>query len=97
MAAPNFDISGEWTLIADDVFKTEYDAYLKQLGFNGITRKVACSLIDRTTEITKQSDNGREFYLKGTNPKGVWGRTLTASGYPYFETQTEQKERIIHV
>ncbi|KAL7528232.1 hypothetical protein ACHAXR_004158 [Thalassiosira sp. AJA248-18] len=92
MSSPNVDLSGEWTLIADDAFKQEYDAYLKQLGFNGITRKVACSLIARTTEITKQSDNGRELYLKGTNPKGAWERTLTASGYPDFETHPERKE-----
>ena len=92
MSAPNVDLSGEWTLIADDSFKAEYDAYLKQLGFNGITRKVACSLIARTTEETKQIDNGRELYLKGTNPKGAWERTLTASGYPDFETEADHVE-----
>ncbi|KAL9190962.1 hypothetical protein ACHAXT_000668 [Thalassiosira profunda] len=91
-SAPNVDLSGEWTLIADDAFKAEYDAYLKQLGFSGITRKVACSLIARTTEITKQSDNGRELYLKGTNPKGAWERTLSSSGYPDFETHSERRE-----
>lgn len=92
MSAPNVDLSGEWTLIADDTFKSEYDGYLKKLGFSGITRKVACSLIARTTELTKQSDNGRELFLKGTNPKGAWERTLTASGYPDFETHPERKE-----
>lgn len=92
MSAPTVDLSGEWTLIADDAFKTEYDAYLKQLGFSGITRRVACSLIARTTEITKQSENGRGLYLKGTNPKGAWERTLTSSGYPDFETHSERKE-----
>ena len=92
MAAPTTDISGEWTLIADDAFKTEYDTYLKQLGFNGITRKVACGLIARTTELTKQTDNGRELYLKGTNPKGAWERTLFSSGYPDFDTEAHHKE-----
>ena len=92
MSAPNVDLSGEWTLIADDSFKAEYDAYLKQLGFNGITRKVACSLIARTTEETKQIDNGRELYLKGTNPKGAWERTLTASGYPDFDVLADHVE-----
>ena len=91
-SAPDVDLSGKWTLIADDTFKTEYDAYLKQLGFNGITRRVACGLIARTTEITKQSDNGRELFLKGTNPKGAWERSLTSSGYPDFETQSERTE-----
>mmetsp|Transcript_12607 Transcript_12607/g.30766 ORF Transcript_12607/g.30766 Transcript_12607/m.30766 type:complete len:568 (-) Transcript_12607:185-1888(-) len=92
MSAPDVDLSGEWTLIANDDFKQEYDAYLKQLGFGGIVRKVACNVISRTTEITKQSSHGRELYLKGTNPKGAWERTLTASGYPDFETHPERKE-----
>ncbi len=89
MSAPSVDLSGEWTLFADEKFKHEYDTYLKLLGFNSISRKVACSLIGRTTELTKQYDNGRKLYLKGTNPKGAWERTLTASGYPDFE-----KERV---
>ena len=92
MSAPDCDLSGSWTLIADDSFKTEYDTYLKQLGFNRITRGVACSLIARTTEITKQSKNGRELYLKGTNPKGAWERVLVSSGYPDFETHSSRKE-----
>mmetsp|Transcript_16188 Transcript_16188/g.34215 ORF Transcript_16188/g.34215 Transcript_16188/m.34215 type:complete len:600 (+) Transcript_16188:64-1863(+) len=92
VSAPSVDLTGEWTLIADDNFKTEYDAYLKSLGFSGITRRVACGLIARTTEATKHSNNGRELYLKGTNPKGAWERTLTSSGYPDFDTQPEKKE-----
>jgi hypothetical protein len=92
MSAPDCDLSGSWTLIADDAFKAEYDTYLKQLGFNRITRGVACSLIARTTEITKQSKGGRELYLKGINPKGAWERVLVSSGYPDFETQCERKE-----
>ena len=91
-SAPNVDLSGSWTLIADDAFKKEYDTYLSDLGFNRITRGVACSLISRTTEITKQSNNGRELYLKGTNPKGAWERTLIASGFPDFETKSNQTD-----
>lgn len=91
-SAPNVDLSGSWTLICDDAFKKEYDTYLTDLGFNRITRGVACSLIGRTTEITKQSNNGRELYLKGTNPKGAWERTLTASGFPDFETKSSQTD-----
>lgn len=89
MSAPTVDLSGEWTLVADEKFKRDYDTYLKQLGFNGISRRVACSLIGRTTEVTKQYDNGRKLYLKGTNPKGAWERTLTASGYPDFQTEQD--------
>jgi hypothetical protein len=92
MSAPNCDLSGSWTLIADESFKAEYDTYLKHLGFNRITRGVACSLIARTTEITKQSKGGRELYLKGINPKGAWERVLVASGFPDFETHDEAKE-----
>lgn len=91
-SAPDTDLSGSWTLIADDTFKKEYDTYLTDLGFNRITRGVACSLISRTTEITKQSDNGRDLYLKGINPKGAWERTLTSSGYPDFETKADQTD-----
>ena len=91
-SSPQTDLSGSWTLIADDTFKKEYDTYLTDLGFNRITRGVACSLISRTTEITKQSDNGRELYLKGINPKGAWERTLTSSGYPDFETKADQTD-----
>jgi hypothetical protein len=79
---PIVDLSGSWTLIADDAFKKEYDLYLSDLGFNRIIRSVACSLISRTKEITKQSNNGRELYIKSINPKGAWERTLTASGFP---------------
>ena len=83
---PIVDLSGSWTLIADDAFKKEYDLYLSDLGFNRIIRSVACSLISRTKEITKQSNNGRELYIKSINPKGAWERTLTASGFPDFGT-----------
>jgi hypothetical protein len=92
VSAPDVDLSGEWTLIADDAFKREYDAYLKRLGFSGITRRVACSLISRTTEITKQGHNGRVLFLKGVNPKGAWERLITASGYPDFDTDSNQKD-----
>ncbi|KAL3811277.1 hypothetical protein ACHAXA_009277 [Cyclostephanos tholiformis] len=92
VSAPDVDLSGEWTLIADDTFKQEYDAYLKRLGFSGITRRVACSLISRTTEITKQSHSGRELFLKGVNPKGAWERVITASGYPDFDTDSKQED-----
>ena len=87
-SAPDVDLSGSWTLIADDEFKKEYDTYLTDLGFNRITRGVACSLIARTTEITKQSNNGRELYLEGINPKGAWKRTLASSGFPDFDTRS---------
>ena len=92
VAAPDVDLSGSWTLIADDAFKAEYDQYLGNLGFNRITRGVACSLISRTLEETKQFEGGRKLFLKGTNPKGCWERVLVASGYPDFKTHSAKKE-----
>jgi len=91
MAAPDVDLSGSWALITDDAFKKEYDQYLCNLGFNRITRGVACSLISRTMEETKQSEGGRKLYLNGKNPKGKWTRTLVASGYPDFHTHPTKK------
>jgi len=82
MSAPGVDLSGAWTLIADAPFKVEYDTYLTTLGFNRLSRGVACSLISRTFEEIHQSEGGRVLYLNCTNPKGSWARTLRASGYP---------------
>lgn len=96
ISAPNVDLSGEWSLIANEAFVLEYDTYLKRLGFSKITRKVACSLIGRTTEITKQSDNGRNLFMKGVNPKGVWERMLTSSGYPDFDTDDSELKEYSH-
>lgn len=90
LSDPKVDLSGSWVLIADDSFKAEYDIYLRNLGFNRLTRGVAVSLISRTTEVTRQSERGRSLYLCGKNPKGSWERTIVASGYPDFETQSER-------
>eukprot|EP00567_Pseudictyota_dubia_P003607 CAMPEP_0197442016 /NCGR_PEP_ID=MMETSP1175-20131217/8124_1 /TAXON_ID=1003142 /ORGANISM="Triceratium dubium, Strain CCMP147" /LENGTH=644 /DNA_ID=CAMNT_0042972405 /DNA_START=25 /DNA_END=1959 /DNA_ORIENTATION=- len=90
LSDPKVDLSGSWVLVADEAFKAEYDIYLKNLGFNRFTRGVAVSLIARTTEVTRQSERGRSLYLCGTNPKGSWERTIVASGYPDFETQSDR-------
>ena len=91
-SAPDVDLSGSWTLISDSVFKKEYDAYLKALGFNIIVRQLACSLIGQTHEKTEQSEEGRKLSLISNNPKGSWERVLISSGYPDFETLSNQKE-----
>jgi len=57
-----------------------------------IIRKVACSVIGRTTEIVKQSDNGRKLHLKLSNPKGVWELGMLHTRYPYFNTD-DSKQR----
>jgi hypothetical protein len=54
VSAANVDLSGEWSLIVNEAFVQEYDVYLKQLGIGKFIRKVACSVIGRTTETVKQ-------------------------------------------
>ena len=97
VSAGTVDLSGEWSLIVNEAFVQEYDIYLKQLGVGKIIRKVACSVIGRTTEIVKQSDNGRKLHLKLSNPKGVWEREILASGYPDFNTDdSKQRDDYMH-
>jgi len=80
---PDVDLSGEWSMIVDEEFKQEYDEYLKQLGQPMIVRSVAVGIIGRTTEETKQLDHGRQLWIRGVNARGVWERTLEASGTCY--------------
>jgi hypothetical protein len=97
VSAANVDLSGEWSLIVNEAFVQEYDVYLKQLGIGKFIRKVACSVIGRTTETVKQSDNGRKLHLKLSNPKGVWEREMLASGYPDFNTDdSKQRDGCMH-
>lgn len=97
VSAANVDLSGEWSLIVNEAFVQEYDVYLKQLGIGKFIRKVACSVIGRTTETVKQSDNGRKLHLKLSNPKGVWERQMLASGYPDFNTDdSKQRDSYMH-
>jgi len=78
--APNTDLSGSWALVITDEFKSEYDNYLTVLGINYFVRKVALQVIYQTTEVIEQSSGcGTELSIIGSNPKGVWDRTLIAS------------------
>jgi hypothetical protein len=80
IAAPGIDLSGDWEVIATDEFKNEYDQYLVELGQTMLVRSVALGIIGRTTEETKQTDNGKSLLIRGRNLRGVWDRTLVASG-----------------
>jgi hypothetical protein len=40
---------------------------------------VALSIVGLTTEETIQRENGRILFIRGTNARGVWERTLIAS------------------
>ncbi|EJK76217.1 hypothetical protein THAOC_02040 [Thalassiosira oceanica] len=89
VSAPHVDLSGDWTLIVNDDFKGEYDEYLRLLGINAFIRRIACSVISKTTEVTRQTDSGRTLYINGSNPKGNWERVLIASGRPDICTHEE--------
>jgi hypothetical protein len=80
VAAPDVDLSGQWKLIVTDDFKEEYDKYLTLLGQPFLVRSVALGIIGMTTEETIQTEQGRSLEIKGRNVRGVWDRTLIASG-----------------
>merc|ERR1740124_267657 len=78
--APTTDLSGSWSLLATPFFYLEYERYLTALGISYFTRKIALQFINRTSETIKQSpDGGSELRIMGSNPKGVWDRTLIAT------------------
>jgi hypothetical protein len=80
VSAKNVDLSGDWHILVSDKFKDEYDRYLMLLGQPGLVRSVALSIVGLTTEETRQTDRGRSLLIKGRNARGVWERTLVASG-----------------
>ena len=86
------DLSGTWKIIVDDDFRKEYDDYLKCLGFNRIFRSVALRVIGQTVEEIQQLEEGQQLVIKGTNPKGVWERTLMTRPYKVITAQNEELE-----
>jgi hypothetical protein len=74
------DLTGNWELLATDDFRKEYDRYLEQLGQPKLVRSVALGIVGQTTEQLRQSDKGRSLLIVGRNIRGVWSRTLVASG-----------------
>ena len=86
VAAPGVDLTGKWKLIITEQFKNDYDDFLTSLGQPIIVRAAANVIIGNTREETKQRDDGRELYIKGTNAKGIWERALTSSGSDCDET-----------
>ena len=80
VAAPNIDLSASWKIIVTDRFKKEYDAYLKNLGQPSLVRSIAVSIVELTTEEMIQTESGRKLTIRGKNLRGVWERTLVASG-----------------
>ena len=94
VASSAVDLSGDWTIIADDRFRKQYNAYLANLGFGFVLRNVALGVIGTTTEHTRQTADGRHLLIRGKNPRGVWERTLVASGYPDFDTHSSLTESV---
>lgn len=92
VSAPDVDLSGSWTLIVTDAFKSKYSRYLSDLGFGYVVRTVAAQIVGRMNEVTLQSDEGRALLVRGTNPRGVWERTLVASGAPDLDTRSHRTE-----
>jgi hypothetical protein len=80
VCAPGVDLSGKWKMSVSDEFKANYDRYLADLGQPLLVRTVAVGIIDRTTEELTQSEDGKSLLIRGRNIRGVWDRTLVASG-----------------
>jgi len=80
ISAPSTNLSGNWIIVVSDNFMIEYDQYLNDLGTNSLVRKVASSVVGFTREEIIQEEDGRRVTIKGKNPRGVWERSLVASG-----------------
>jgi hypothetical protein len=95
------DLTGRWRLLVTTDFKRQYDQYLALLGQPMLVRSVALSIIGMTTEETRQDEDGRQLWIKGTNPRGAWERVLTAStdhdrdDQKYFAIQTIDNETVL--
>ena len=80
VAAPGVDLTGHWSLIVTDEFKRDYDRYLEGLQQPFLVRSMAVGLLSMTTDECKQTDNGKSLLIHGRNARGIWDRTLVASG-----------------
>jgi hypothetical protein len=89
LSAPDVDLTGQWELIVDDEFRKQYDNYLTRLDQPLLVRSVALSIIGQTKEETVQTDHGRSLLIRGKNVRGIWDRTLVASG---TDGQSEDKD-----
>eukprot|EP00550_Attheya_septentrionalis_P010853 CAMPEP_0198298972 /NCGR_PEP_ID=MMETSP1449-20131203/42866_1 /TAXON_ID=420275 /ORGANISM="Attheya septentrionalis, Strain CCMP2084" /LENGTH=289 /DNA_ID=CAMNT_0044000381 /DNA_START=144 /DNA_END=1009 /DNA_ORIENTATION=- len=72
------DLSGKWKPIVTPEFKLTYDAYLKNCSQPMWFRNLCLNFVGTTREEIVQ--NGTQLVIRGTNPGGVWTRTLVSSG-----------------
>lgn len=80
VASSSTDLSGNWQVVVSNQFKNDYDIYLASLGQPLLVRTVALGIVGRTTEELSMAENGKCLLIRGTNARGVWDRTLVASG-----------------
>jgi len=99
VSSPHVDLSGQWKIIIDDHFKKNYDTYLMNLGQPALVRTVANSIVEMTEEEVRQEKEGRILHILGKNLRGIWERTLVASGsdleYDHGENQDHVKTPLI--
>jgi hypothetical protein len=94
-ATATVDLSGDWILIVSDEFKEQYDEYLKRLGQPMIVRGIALGIIGLTSEQTEQTEEGRSLVIRGINARGIWERSLVASGADGSNETYEPIERTV--
>ena len=73
------DLTGTWTPVVTEVFKSQYDAYLKNCSETYFFRQVVVNGIGYQEETIRQLDGGKSLEITATNPVGDWNRTLVAS------------------
>jgi hypothetical protein len=73
------DLTGSWKILVDDAFLQQYQNYLTKLGQPFWVRSIALSIVARTTEETQQTMQGESLWIKGTNVRGTWERTLSTT------------------
>lgn len=99
ISSPSVDLSGQWKILVDDHFKKDYDTYLMNLGQPSLVRTVATSIVEMTTEEVRQEKEGRVLHILGKNLRGVWERTLVASGsdidYDHGDDQDHVKTPLV--
>lgn len=78
---PDTNLAGKWSVVVTPTLKKEYDMYLQAFQQPAFFRAVALNVLSMTKDTLQQSVDGREFTIIGTNPRGVWSRTLFSSGY----------------
>jgi hypothetical protein len=81
------NLSGKWKPIITSAFKKEYDQYLSNCSQPFVFRNLCLNFVGLTREEIKQQ--GRELRIKGTNPVGVWERTLVSSGSDSYNEEYE--------